>query len=476
VLLEIKKSLSFLSHISTSPTSPTSPTSLTMDLRGQRFTVDFSDDEDEDETPSKSRLPSANTSSTPSAFIGDIKERPSAAATPPKFKSTTTGFPEHKKRTRISAFKQQREASSSNTSIVSPTTTAIPGVHSQPTNNHRLAKDETSLLDQDRRQIDEENSRRLAAMSAEEIDEERQELFAGLNPSLIERLLKRANLDEGRGDTGFDIPIEEPDRRENIKPDEVPKEKDIPVPAPKPTGRPVVVPKSIRFEEDEVPAEPIDLRPISQPSKFDVPQTTQPSMHFPTAPSAPELNPSDPEFLENLHSKYFPSLPADPSKLAWMAPLPTHGSIADQESPYYPGQDGISASALRFDFRGGILPPRIARAVPVTKGLHHHGEAPEAAGYTVPELARLARSAFPAQRCVAFQTLGRLLYRLGRGNFGPGDSEVVRGLWKCVEDGKVIQTLEEAASAEGGHQGSKTYAIEAVWLWQKGGGKQWKAT
>jgi len=88
----------------------------------------------------------------------------------------------------------------------------------------------------------------------------------------------------------------------------------------------------------------------------------------------------------------------------------------------------------------------------------------------------LARSAFPAQRCVAFQTLGRLLYRLGRGSFGPEESEVVRGLWKSVEDGKVIETLEEAASAAGGHQGSKTYAIEAVWLWQKGGGKKWKAT
>jgi hypothetical protein len=114
--------------------------------------------------------------------------------------------------------------------------------------------------------------------------------------------------------------------------------------------------------------------------------------------------------------------------------------------------------------------------MPITKGLHHHGEAPEAAGYTVPELARLARSAFPAQRCVAFQTLGRLLYRLGRGEWGDEDSEVTKGLWRCVEEGKIIQTLEEAASAEGGHQGSKVYAVEAAWLWQKGGGKVWKAS
>lgn len=114
--------------------------------------------------------------------------------------------------------------------------------------------------------------------------------------------------------------------------------------------------------------------------------------------------------------------------------------------------------------------------MPTTKGLHHHGEAPEAAGYTVPELARLARSAFPAQRCIAFQTLGRLLYRLGRGELGGEGSEIAMGLWRCMEEGKVVQTLEEAAGAEGGHQGSKVYAVEAVWLFQKGGGKVWKAS
>ena len=54
----------------------------------------------------------------------------------------------------------------------------------------------------------------------------------------------------------------------------------------------------------------------------------------------------------------------------------------------------------------------------MTAGLHHHGAAPEDAGYTIGELAHLARSTVPAQRCVAFQTLGRVLYRLGRGEFG----------------------------------------------------------
>ncbi|KAF4624290.1 hypothetical protein G7Y89_g13883 [Cudoniella acicularis] len=436
-----------------------------MALRGQRFVVNLSDDEDE--SASTSRLPSNAIPSVPSAFIGDIKERQTAPPSAPKLR-TPSGFPQHKKRTRASAFKQQRAAA------VKPTVTDTGNAYGlptpQPVSASKLARDDLTEDEAERRRIDEENNQRLAAMSAEEIEEERQELLSALNPSLIERLLKRANLDEGRGDTGIEPPSQSDEDKER-KLEEV---KDA-VPAPKPTGKQVTATKSVTFEDDLQPAKPIGLQPASDSTSQPLPEL-DPSMHFPNAPETPDLDPSDPSFLENLHSKYFPSLPADPSKLAWMAPIPTHGSIADQESPYYPDHEALAASALRFDFRGGLLPPRISRAMPSTKGLHHHGEAPEAAGYTVPELARLARSAFPAQRCIAFQTLGRLLYRLGRGEWGDEGSEIAKGLWRCVEEGKIIQTLEEAANAEGGHQGSKVYAVEAVWLWQRGGGKRWKAS
>jgi RNA polymerase II-associated protein 1 len=438
-----------------------------MDLRGQRFTVDLSDDEDE--TGLASRIPQNAIPSLSSAFIGDIKERSTAPPSAPKLKSTPTGFPEHKKKTRISAFKQQRGASAKAASGDTHNAFGLPTPQSPQPTAGGVAKD-PSNDEIERRRIDEENKKRLEMMSAEEIDEERQELLSGLNPSLIRKLLKRANLDQGRGDTGIEGP---PPSIENEKPVVSENIKDA-IPAPISTGKPVTVPKSVRFEEEE-PAQPIAPQPASNPPAEPLPNM-EPAVHFPNAPTAPDLDPSDPSFLESLHNKYFPTLPADPSKLAWMAPIPTHGSVADQESPYYPAHEALPASALRFDFRGGLLPPRISRAMPSTKGLHHHGEAPEAAGYTVPELARLARSAFPAQRCIAFQTLGRLLYRLGRGEFGYEDSEIVKGLWRCVEEGKAVETLEEAASSEGGHRGSKVYAVEAVWLWQKGGGKRWKAT
>lgn len=179
-------------------------------------------------------------------------------------------------------------------------------------------------------------------------------------------------------------------------------------------------------------------------------------------------------------------------------------------------------------------------------GLHHHADAPEAAGYTIPELARLARSSFPAQRCIAFQTLGRILYRLGAGHYGPDGTDLVDGLWRCVDQGRVLEMLQRAAVAgdvvhkhdddvgydsavegEGGlncneretardgdgtnaasqtakyqdgeddgnttgssksggghphphphhpqHRSATALAIEALWNWQRGGGKRWKA-
>ena len=76
-----------------------------MSIRGEKFFVDLSDNEDESPSPSTVGARSEMD------FVGDIVERDSVAAKPPTMpamKSTTTGFPEHRKRTRISAFKQQR--------------------------------------------------------------------------------------------------------------------------------------------------------------------------------------------------------------------------------------------------------------------------------------------------------------------------------------------------------------------------------
>lgn len=306
-----------------------------------------------------------------------------------------------------------------------------------------------------------------------------------LDPSIVQMLLKRANIDEPTAPSPFDEPsgidtsTTQPPRPEDAPAIVV---DDTTAPAPK-ENKPK---KTVHFDEDAPPPEPpADLfdpsskPPPTQPSSAAAADTFPANTtHFPHPKPLPDLDPADPDFLETLHSKYFPNLPADPTKLAWMAPIPTPGSVADQESPYYPGQSSLSIASLRFDFKGRLLPPSRSRAIPVTKGLHHHGQAPEAAGYTVGELGILARSAVPAQRCVAFQTLGRILFRLGQGEWGGGGggdaSDLAKGLWRTVQEAKVMESLLEAAEVpEGqGHRGSRSYAVEALWLFEKGGWKE----
>jgi hypothetical protein len=358
-------------------------------------------------------------------------------------------------------------------------------------------------IDQDEREkIDQENNERIANMSADEIEQERNELLSALSPSLIQRLLARSNIDEGSNER-------------DLNPDAPPvPPTDIAV--PEQTGKPANN-KKVSFATEEEPQAPPQVEEqaatptrnaeASSAAHTDTNLTSQieefaSSVHFPKPPQPPELDPNSDTFLDDLHQKYFPDLPHDPASLSWMKPV----DPSDTTSPYHPSQIALNASELRFDFKGALLAPSKARQIATTKGLHHHADAPEAAGYTIPELARLARSAVPTQRCIAYQTLGRVLYRLGKGEFGEekdkrdvdapvqvakdpnqeddeddiADEEdagsfMATGLWNCIEEGKVIETLTEEAARPKGHLTARTYAEEALWNWRRGGGRKRKA-
>ena len=51
-------------------------------------------------------------------------------------------------------------------------------------------------------------------------------------------------------------------------------------------------------------------------------------------------------------------------------------------------------------------------SLPTHLALHHHGEEPAVAGYTLAELLLLARSSVPQQRVLALQTLALLVTRV----------------------------------------------------------------
>ena len=331
----------------------------------------------------------------------------------------------------------------------------------------------------ERERIDQENRQRIAQMSPEEIAHERRELMAGLNPSLIERLLRRANIDDDNTTSDETLPLSESAApaeaqspgKENGKPKksvsfepagDVERAKamrssppQVPEPNPKPD-------QPFRNPDGAPSILPSDLGPASEaPFPIHFPQP-------PTAGLAPDLDPSSPNFLEDLRSHYFPSLPSSTENLSWLKPP----SDAETEaSPYNPSQDSLSPAELRFSFTGTLVPPSAALAMPVTMGLHHHASAPESAGYTIPELAQLARSTYAAQRCIAWQVLGRIFYRLGKEEWG---QEISNGVWDVVErEGVVGGMMAEANQPEGrGHTSAKAWATEGLWLWRLGGGKR----
>jgi hypothetical protein len=417
-------------------------------------------------------------------FVGDILERESSANDPPAAPSLTTtvnGFPAHKKRIpRVSAFKQQRAAKEAQAAA------AASNASSQDAPRARNAGLD---LDKEKKSIDEENSKRLADMSVAEIEEERRELMSSLSPALIQKLMARSNIDEGSNER-------------DLFPEEraAPPKTDQTEPAPKPASTKKV---SFAAPEPEHDATPQHTKTAASTSASDTttpreaaPDSTQNTLHFPTPRQPPDLDPNDPAFLENLHEKYFPNLAYDPSALSWMKPI----DPSDKSSPYHPSQTGLNATELRFDFKGTLLAPSVARSIPSDRGLHHHADAPEAAGYTIPELAVLSRSAVPAQRCMAYQTLGRILYRLGQGEYGvekprqdtDGPVQVAKnpdteesedddeadvgsamasGLWSCIEEGRVVETMTEEANKTKGHLTARTFAQEALWNWRRGGGR-----
>lgn len=69
----------------------------------------------------------------------------------------------------------------------------------------------------------------------------------------------------------------------------------------------------------------------------------------------------------------------------------------------------------RFDFSGNLLSLDESQNLSCKLGMHHHGEEPHLAGYSLQELFDLTRSNFPQQRVFAFSTLSKIIQKDRRG-------------------------------------------------------------
>lgn len=470
-----------------------------MAFRGERFVVDLDDD--------TITVPSGPAPS-PFSLIGEIREREPTTATPPApappSSTSSTGFPAHRRRNKTPSFKERRAEQKAAAGVNPPLPNTPP------------------TIQDDKRAIGEENRRHLASMSEAQIQREREELMESMDPALLERFLRRARIDDDEK-AGSETPTATPTSTpapattSAVEESMTPKPQksvsfDIPPPGQKPTpstSHKPSPPKSSANDDRPPLHPPNDLLPASEK-----PPTLDPSVietfHFPRPKQPmPVLDPSSPDFLTDLQSHYFPEMTTDPAALSWLRPPSSDPEDPDSISPYHPASSAISMapSEIRFSLRGTILGPSTSLALPTTLGLHHHGNDPQAAGYTIPELAILSRSTFAAQRCIAWQVLGRILFRLGKGEFGERGGQLSEGLWFVIEkEGVVGGMLAEAegvsgqdrvrgkteekneneeknakegnqdrpvlpvASGIGRHASAAAWAMEGVWLWQKGGG------
>uniref|UniRef100_A0AAR2JP44 RNA polymerase II associated protein 1 n=1 Tax=Pygocentrus nattereri TaxID=42514 RepID=A0AAR2JP44_PYGNA len=94
----------------------------------------------------------------------------------------------------------------------------------------------------------------------------------------------------------------------------------------------------------------------------------------------------------------------EPEKLEWTRDLPAPRQRSTKKS-----------MQARFDFSGAVIHP--TEDLPTHLGLHHHGEEPELAGYSLQELFLLSRSQLTQQRSLALNTLAHILSKAHVGEY-----------------------------------------------------------
>ncbi|KAF1804342.1 hypothetical protein FB192DRAFT_1372355 [Mucor lusitanicus] len=126
----------------------------------------------------------------------------------------------------------------------------------------------------------------------------------------------------------------------------------------------------------------------------------------------------DKEDLLQIKKEYFANVPLENDKLAWMDNRFLTPEIRQQEAQrlkeLQEENDESQASEVekvyrkvRFDLQGRIIDQ--TQDIPRHKGLHHHGDEPDKAGYTLAELFYLVRSQVPSQRSMVLTTLARII-------------------------------------------------------------------
>ncbi|KAJ3415514.1 RNA polymerase II associated protein 1 [Chytridiales sp. JEL 0842] len=139
------------------------------------------------------------------------------------------------------------------------------------------------------------------------------------------------------------------------------------------------------------------------------PETTTTKPLISAIPFEPKIDPSAYQAAEDLEC----------SKLEWTLPVTAADNQIDTAG---------DNTSLRFDLHGFVIAD--GSSIPTYLGLHHHGDEPSRAGYTISELSILTRSTVAAQRAVGIKALTAIIRRLRQGAF---DKDVENSIFRALD-------------------------------------------
>ncbi|KAF8319017.1 hypothetical protein DL93DRAFT_265421 [Clavulina sp. PMI_390] len=411
-------------------------------------------------------------------MIGGIKERTSSSRNPPAAPTPgrSTGFPRAEHRSKKSAFMQSRQQQSEKSAErQSSLSDAPPKIASSSSASDFVL--ETSISPPQSNGTNDgdyskQNTEKVEAMSEEQIEKERQEIFDRFGPGIAERLRRAREAQKRRASS-------EPDQLDplsDVQATSQPTENLIPNPAldelrttpissRPPTPRSL---KRLRFAEvkdsdihvyESQPSSP-KRQAIALPAPVDGDGdvTSLPPNFLSFMKMAPQdessdttSSPPDEEVEEgtpeDIRRRFFPTADPNEPSLEWMT-APKSASDDDR-------------SAARFDLSGDPIPAELLDTLPSHLGLHHH--AGQLAGYTIDDLLLLARSTVTAQRAAMLEVLAGVLKNLAARTTSKGVALSDHLLAKADEDqwrSKIIAVGVEGLSGRGM---TAVRAVEVVW-------------
>ncbi|KAI0345577.1 hypothetical protein BDW22DRAFT_1353080 [Trametopsis cervina] len=423
-------------------------------------------------------------SSKPS-LVGSILERKGGTSSPPSVRTTgKTGFPvvQHRSKSAFSRAREEGKKGEGSSRLPQPPSvrpsavnldarSSVDGVEDEPSKAEVIAQASNDW----RRQMEEDNQRRVETMSAEELEEARKSILEQFGPDIGE-ILRQSRLSRQVAPMNLEDPLHSSGRANKPRADSKVLKSAIasraasPDPlSPRPSSRldrqirfADLTPKDVYVYESAPPSPPKKALALPAPSEADGPTIALGRYKGSILPAAPEditmSSPTTPEGTqqptnttldgttepeegtpEYIRRHFFPNLPKNDPALAWI------------DRPDNP--ESSETSQLRFDFSGTPIPHNLSKTLPTHLGLHHHAEGTHA-GYSLDDIFMLVRSTVPAQRASMLKLLGTIALRLGKGEVAD-----LQGQERALRK-KIIENTVEAMH-ERGSVGVR--AVEVLW-------------